>query len=489
MIEAKDLVIAASGTLLDALTALDRTGNGFLMVVDETRRLVGVVTDGDVRRALLRGRGNETRLGDVMRSNCVSLPVDTPTSEIRSRIKGSISFIPLVDVEGRPVDYASPSRQHRHPVAEPRLAGNESLYVEECVRTGWISSQGRFVKQFEEMMAAFHEVPYALAVSNGTVALHLALVSLGVRRGDEVIVPDFTFAATANAVIHAGATPVLVDVDPETWVMTPEAVERAINARTRAIIPVHLYGHPCRMTEICELAKRYNLAVVEDCAESFGARYDGRIAGSFGDAGCFSFFGNKTITTGEGGMVLFQDRSLYERARCLRDHGMSAQRRYWHEEVGYNYRLTNLQAAIGVAQMERVDEIQAGKQKLALEYLRHLGGLEGITFPPCGERADPVCWLYTVMIDELLGLTREEVSCRLLRNGIETRPVFHPLHVMPAFREYAVGGDYPVANSLSERGLSLPSATTLSIEDIARIASTIRAITQVRRMTVEATNL
>jgi perosamine synthetase len=488
MINVDDLVVPASGSLLDALKALDRTGSGFLMAVDESGRMAGVVTDGDVRRALLRGVGNETLLGEVMQRDCLSLPVDTPTPEIRSRIKGRISFIPLVNEEGRPVDYASASRQHRHPVAEPQLAGNESLYVEECVRTGWISSQGRFVKQFEEMVAAFHGVPHALAVSNGTVALHLSLVSLGIGPGDEVIVPDFTFAATANAVIHAGATPVLVDVDPETWVMTPKAVELAITPRTRAIIPVHLYGHPCRMTEICELAKLHKLAVVEDCAESFGARYDGQITGSFGDAGCFSFFGNKTITTGEGGMVLFQNRKLYEHAQCLRDHGMSPQRRYWHEETGYNYRLTNLQAAVGVAQMERIDDIQARKKNLAAEYCRHLEGLEGIAYPPRGERAEPVCWLYTVMIEELLGLTREEVSHRLLSNGIETRPVFHPLHVMPAFQMFAAGGDYPVTVSLSKRGLSLPSATTLNAGDIARIASTIRSITHVRRMTVEAAN-
>jgi perosamine synthetase len=332
------------------------------------------------------------------------------------------------------------------------------------------------------MMAEFHSVPHALAVSNGTVALHWALISLGIGPGDEVIVPDLTFAATANAVLHAGATPLFVDVDPETWNIDIGAVEGALTKRTRAVMPVHLYGHPCEMDSLMALARQRNLLVIEDCAEALGARFKGQLVGGFGDAACYSFFGNKTLTTGEGGIILFRGTSVYDRARMLRDHGMSKERRYWHLEVGYNYRLSNLQAAIGVAQMERAESILARKRAVARQYNGALAVVPGIGLPPCASWADPVYWLYTIRLADDLGITRDDLANRLLLNGIETRPVFYPLHQMPPFKKFSGVAGFPVTDRLSRTGLSLPSAVTLRDEDIDGVAANVKAIIEVRQM-------
>lgn len=481
-----DLIVERGVSIRNALAPLDRGGRGFLMVVDESGVLVGVLTDGDIRRAMLSGVTPADSVAQAMREDFVSLPVDASTSEISRALSERIAFVPLVDDVGRPADYASHTRHRRFPVAEPLLDGNEAEYLLECVRTGWISSQGPFVRAFESAVAEFHDAPHALSVINGTAALHLALVSLGVGPGDEVIVPDFTFAATANAVLHAGASPVFVDVDPDTWTLDVGAASRAVTERTRAIIPVHLYGHPTDMEPLVALARERSIFIVEDVAEAFGARARGQLVGTFGDAACFSFYGNKTLTTGEGGLILFRDEAVHERAAMLRDHGMSRDRRYWHLEVGYNYRLTNLQAAVGTAQMERVQSILLRKRALAERYTAHLAGIPGVNLPPRAEWADPVCWLYTLHIDAGLGLTRDELAARLLLNGIETRPVFEPLHRMPPFERFAPGSDYPVTDRLAAGGLSLPSAVTLEDADVDAITSSIRAIVDVRHMHVAA---
>ncbi len=461
-----ELIVVQSATIRQALERLDRDGRGFLLVVDPAGVLVGVLTDGDVRRALLRGETPEAPVAAAMCAGFVSLPVDTSTEAINAVLDDRIRFVPLVDDAGRPVDYASHGRHHRFPVAEPLLNGNEAEYLLECVRSGWISSQGAFVHAFEEAIRAFHEMPFALATSNGTTALHLALVALGIGPGDEVLVPDLTFAATAAAVVHAGATPVFVDVDPATWTMDVDAALEAVTARTRAIVPVHLYGHPCD-PRLVEGARARGLLVVEDVAEALG------------------FFGNKTVTTGEGGMLLFRDEHVARRAALLRDHGMAPDRRYWHLEVGFNYRLTNLQAAVGVAQMERVDEILQRKRALAERYTAALAGAPGLEPPPRAPWADPVCWLYTIRVGGL-DISRDELAERLLQRGVETRPVFQPLHEMPAFARYANGGRFPASEELARTGLSLPSAVTLREAEVDAIVRSVRSIVEVRRLQVAA---
>jgi perosamine synthetase len=271
------------------------------------------------------------------------------------------------------------------PIMEPDLSGNEKEYLIDAVDSGWVSSKGKYVDQFENDLAIFHNVDFALAVSNGTVALHLALVSLGIGSGDEVIVPNLTFASSVNSIIHAGASPVLADVNAETYNIDCENLEKYITPKTKAIMPVHLYGNPCDMDEIHQIAKKHHLLVIEDNAEGLGSKYRGKLTGTFGDAGTFSFFGNKTITTGEGGAIIFQDKKAYEHAKVLRDHGMSPAKRYWHEYIGFNYRLTNIQAAIGCAQLERISDFLENKKAIVERYMIGLSSIKSIQFQKSDE--------------------------------------------------------------------------------------------------------
>lgn len=471
----ESLLVPAGTRLRETINQLDRAGTGFLLVVDHTGKLTGVLTDGDLRRSLLRGLSLTSSIDSVARSDCVTLPYTASTEAINATLNSRITFVPLLDESGCPVDVAQQHVHHHIPLAQPYLAGNEEIYLMECVRTGWISSQGRFVGLFEKMLSEFHADTPALTVCNGTVALHLALETLGIGPGDEVVVPDFTFAATANAVIHAGASPVFVDVAPETWTMDPVAVERALTPHTKAIIPVHLYGHPCDMDPLLEIARSRDLAVIEDCAEALGARYKGRLVGTFGHAACFSFFGNKTVTTGEGGAVLLAREVDFNRAKMLRDHGMDSKKRYWHQLAGYNYRMTNLQAALGVAQMERVESILASKQALGRRYLDFLKQEKSLVMPPQALWAEPVNWLFTLLVSRESNLTPAEMITRLAQQGIETRPVFFPLHAMPAFKGCCGAGDFPVTEHLAATGLSLPSALTLSDLDVDTVAAALIA--------------
>ncbi|MBC7235761.1 MAG: DegT/DnrJ/EryC1/StrS family aminotransferase [Chloroflexi bacterium] len=349
------------------------------------------------------------------------------------------------------------------PVAEPDLSGNELKYVSECVETEWVSSLGKYVGAFEEAMAARCGRRYAVSVCNGTAALHLALVVLGIGPGDEVIVPSLTFVATANAVRYTGATPVFVDAEPRYWQLDPERLETLITPRTKAVIPVDLYGHPVDMDAVEKVARRYGLAIIEDAAEAHGARYKGRPCGGLGDMSCFSFYGNKVITTGEGGMILTDDPQWYERARFLRDHAMSATERYYHPEIGFNYRLTNIQAALGLAQVERIDEFIAGKRRHAQQYAARLSGVPGITLAPEAEWAFNVYWMYSILVGEAYPLTRDELMAALRQRGIDTRPFFRAIHTLPPYV-----GDHalPVAEDLAARGINLPSATKLTDEQI-----------------------
>jgi len=327
------------------------------------------------------------------------------------------------------------------------MGEKELEYVSECILTGWVSSAGKFVRQFEEMFASFCGAKYAIATSNGTTALHLAILALDIGPGDEVIVPTLTFIASANSVRYTGATPIFVDSDPYTWNIDPELVEAAITPSTKAIMPVHLYGHPADMDPILEIARRYELAVIEDAAEAHGALYKGIRVGSLGDIGCFSFYGNKIVTTGEGGMVVTNHAELAKKMRVLRDHGMTPEQRYYHHVLGYNYRLTNIQAAIGVAQMEKVETILESKARIARTYDEALADIPGISLPPQAEWAVNVYWLYSILVDEkTYGMSRDQLIALLTENGFETRPFFPPVHMQPI---YASPIQLPVAERLS----------------------------------------
>ncbi|MEQ1727507.1 MAG: aminotransferase class I/II-fold pyridoxal phosphate-dependent enzyme [Vicinamibacterales bacterium] len=489
--ELERLLVQADIDLAAALRAIDANGQGLVFVVDAGRQLLGVVTDGDARRALMAGRHLTTPVVEVMNPRPASMPVESPTGDVLTRLRrrggiGGFTHLPLLDANGRVVDYASVFRAHRVPIAAPELSGNELSYVVDCIRTGWISSQGSYIRDFESAFAAFCGAPHAVAVSNGTVALHLALVTLGVGPGDEVIVPDFTFAASINAVLHAGATPVIVDVDRDTWTIDPARVAAAVTAKTTAIMPVHLYGQPCSMDALEEIARTHDLWILEDCAEALGSSYRGRRVGTLGDAAAFSFFGNKTITTGEGGMLVFTDGELASRARRLRDHGMSPQRRYWHEEVGFNYRMTNLQGAIGLAQIERIDDFLLRKRRLSAAYDAALADVSGIAVRQPPDWSDSVCWLYSCLVEPAAPLTRDELIERLQLAGIESRPVFYPLHEMPPYQRFSTGASLPVTTDISRRAISLPSAVGMREEDQAAVAQAVRGILSLRRLVPSA---
>lgn len=357
------------------------------------------------------------------------------------------------------------------PVAEPCLGEEELQNIIEVVKSGWISSIGKFIGEFEQKFASYCGQKYGVATSNGTVALHLALKALGVEEGDEVIVPTLTFVATANAVTYCNAKPVFVDSHPDYWCIDPEEIEEKITRRTKAIIPVHLYGHPCDMKPIMDISKVHNLYVIEDAAEAHGAEYRGKKVGSFGDISCFSFYGNKIITTGEGGMCLTDNEELAERMRFLRDQAMNPNKRYWHDAIGFNYRMTNLQAAVGVAQLEKLDGFIERKRQIAYWYAEELKGLQEkglIKLHPEMPWAKCVYWMYSVLVENE---NRDNLMKKLEERGIGTRPFFYPMHVLPP---YQTKKRYPVAEELSKKGVNLPSVLDLNKEDVRYIIEIIR---------------
>lgn len=356
-------------------------------------------------------------------------------------------------------------------VAQPKLAGNEREYVLDCIDTNWISSIGKYISAFEETFAKFCNVKHAIATNNGTTALHLALVALNLQPGDEVIVPTVTYIATANVVRYCGATPVLVDVCADTMNIDPIAIEKKITAKTRGIIPVHLYGHPAEMDVINALAKKHNLWVVEDAAEAHGAEVNGRKVGSLGTCATFSFFGNKIVTTGEGGMVTTNDDELADKLRLFRGQGMDPKRRYWFPVIGYNYRMTNIAAAIGVAQMETIDQALASRALLAKWYDEAFAAYEDkIVIPKQLSWAKHVFWMYTIYLRDGDEFKREKVRQYMDEMGIETRPVFYPMHVLPPYAEDTA---YPVADLWASRGINLPTHQDLTQTDVQRIVETL----------------
>ncbi len=360
------------------------------------------------------------------------------------------------------------------PVACPVLSGNEKKYVNECLDSSWISSAGKFISQFEEAFAAFCGVRYAVSSNNGTTALHLALLALGAGPGDEVIVPTLTYIASANAIRYCGAHPVFVDSEPRTMNIDPFAIEKRITSATKGIMVVHLYGHPVDIDPILEIARRHNLFVIEDAAEAHGATYRGRTVGGLGDAGTFSFFGNKIITTGEGGMITTDRADLNDRLRLLRGQGMDLQRRYWFPVIGYNYRMTNIEAALGLAQLERVEEHRNIRQSIAAWYNNCLADLSDvITTPIVEDWAYHAFWMYTIILKDACPVTRDELMARLAARGIETRPVFYPMHVLPPYLDST--SKYPVADFLSTRGINLPTHELLTEGDVRYIVGQIRS--------------
>jgi perosamine synthetase len=362
------------------------------------------------------------------------------------------------------------------PVCEPFLTGRELEYVADCLKSNWISSQGKYIQQFEQSFARYCGCQYGISTTNGTTALHLALAALGIGAGDEVIIPTFTMIATAFAVAYTGARPVLVDAEPESWNMDTSQIESMITPKTKAIMPVHIYGHPCDMDPIKEVARKRHLYVIEDAAEAHGAEYKGKKAGGIGDVNCFSFYANKIITTGEGGMVVTNNAKVAERARALKDLGHSKEKRFLHTDIAFNYRMTNLQAAIGLAQFERIDELVERRRAHAHLYNSLLKDIKGIRTPAEKEWAKNVYWMYGILIEDDFGVSRDDLMERLKDKEIETRAFFIPVHQQPAFLKTNLfhGESYPVADKISQSGLYLPSGSGLSREQIEYVCRAVK---------------
>ncbi len=351
------------------------------------------------------------------------------------------------------------------PVSEPTLLGNEEKYVLDCLRSNWISSKGRYTQTFEEAFTSFCGVKHAIAVANGTAALHVALLALGAGENDEIIVPTLTYVATANAVTYCGARPVFADCEFDTWNIDVGQIESLITQRTKGIIVVHLFGHPVDMDPLLEIAEKHELFVLEDTAEAHGAVYKGRKVGTMGDAATFSFYGNKIITTGEGGMVTTNSDVIAERIRLLKGQGMDPQRQYWHPVIGYNYRMTNIQAAIGLAQLERVEELIKRHRCNAHLYSELLKESSSLVLPVEKKWANHVYWVYGILLKDSQQ-SRSQVMEDLAKRGIETRPFFYPVHLMPPYyRDISL----PIAEMISAQGIILPSSANLLKDNIRQV--------------------
>ena len=363
------------------------------------------------------------------------------------------------------------------PVNEPVVGPEERALVLEALDSGWISSAGTYIDRFEEEFASYCGRNHGVAVANGTVALQLAVACLDLEPGDEIIMPAFTIVSCALAAVYNGAVPVLVDAEPDTWCMDTSQIEAKITSRTRAIMPVHIYGHPVEMDVVTDIAARNDLRVVEDAAEAHGATYHGLRCGSFGDASCFSFYANKIVTTGEGGMVLTDDDRLAELARSRRNLCFGSGRRFVHEDLGFNFRITNLQAALGVGQLGRIEQVIGRKREMARAYADGLRGLP-LALPVERPRVTNVYWMYGVVLDESVDFGADAFAMQLAERGVQTRPFFVGMHEQPALRRRGLfeAERYPVTERISSRGLYLPSGQALTDEQIHRVIQAVRDV-------------
>ncbi len=457
----QNFVCRPSDSLLSVIERCLKNTLGRCLVLDDEGRPSGEVSLDEIRLVLRDGRLTSFHNWADHLAIQPGHNADLPQA---SKLMADL------DAEGRVRTIACDRSRDHVQIARPDLSHLEFRLLLDAFLSSWISSSGEYITAFQDGFANLLGCKHAIAVSNGTMALHLALAALDIGPGAEVILPDLTFAATINAVIHCGATPVIVDIDPVSWALDPAKVRRALTRRTRAILPVHLYGRPADLGALSELAAPRGIALVEDCAEALGARYEGRMVGGIGAIGCFSFFANKTITTGEGGMCVTNDDALAARLKELRDHGMAPGRRYWHERPGFNGRMTNLQAAIGVAQLARLPEIVARNESLEALYRQHLAAVPGIALPPqLPNLVEPAIWLVSALVPAEKRDTLIEAAAIA---GIDLRPFFYSLSTMPPYRRY--GRRCPNSQHLSARGINLPTSNAVDevvVEKLAAIAA------------------
>ncbi|HZQ01674.1 MAG TPA: aminotransferase class I/II-fold pyridoxal phosphate-dependent enzyme [Reyranella sp.] len=461
-------VCRRSDSVFSAIEKCLDNGLGSCLVVEENERLVGRISLDDIRRSILDG----VTLPDLTVEHQLAAKRAQASAHLRNDTADNDVLRAIVDHHGHLTGVQVDRSMQPIQVSRPDLSHREFRSVLEAFISSWISSKGPYVEKFEGDFSEYVGAGHGIAVTNGTVALHLALMALGIGPGDEVIVPDLTFAATINAVLYCGAQPVIVDVDANTWTMTREIVEAACTSRTRAIIPVHLYGRPAEIGPIVEFARGRGIAVIEDCAEAPGARYGGKMVGQHGDIGCFSFYANKIVTTGEGGMCLTDSPELATSLRCMRDHGMTPGRSYWHERIGYNYRLTNLQAAIGHAQMWRIGKVLERNHRIERLYRRALAGIPGVRFAATmGREYEPVVWLASVLVP---AQHRDAIIAAAQADRIEMRPFFYRLSDLPPYAGYA--RHCPNSAALSASGINLPTSRDVDDQVVERVVGIFRSV-------------
>ncbi len=458
-------IITLPKGLKDILKKININEQGVIFIVNENLKLIGSISDGDIRRSILEGK-KITEIVNIESSlvnkNFVSVKynsnIEQITVKLDKEVNGKkIKCLPLVDDDGKILDIATKERIKSFPLSNLKINEEAINNVLEALTSGWLSSKGIYISKFEELFSNYLGGGTAVAVSSGTSALELGLKSLGIGIGDEVLVPDFTFAASINAIINTGATPVIVDVEKETWTIDINEIEEKITDKTKAILPVHVYGQPCRIDEILSIAKAKKLFVIEDCAESLGAKYKNRLVGLDFDCSCHSFFANKTITTGEGGMVVYQDPNIAAKARKIMNHGMSEKYKYQHDMVGSNYRMTNLQAAVGVAEIKNVESYLKERKKIFEIYDNQLSDFSNIGLLPKNNWSENSLWLYTILLKDFSAKERNDLIKRLSKRGIECRPGFTSLSKMKPFGIYA-DKKLEVSNYLSDKSISLPSS-------------------------------
>jgi len=457
-------ICKASENLIAVIEKCLDNGLGACLVVADDNHLVGRVALDDIGKAVLEGALLNPTIGQHL---------EALGHRLHNNASANANVLrPLLDGTGGLIGVEIDRSTQHIQVARPDMSRYEFRTVLDAFLSSWISSRGPYVEKFEQEFRAFIGTGHGIAVSNGTVALHLALLALNVGPGDEVIVPDLTFAATINAVLYCGATPVIVDVDRRTWCMNLASVEKACTIRTKAIIPVHLYGRPAEIGPITAFAARQGIGVVEDCAEAPGARYAGRPVGQFGAVSCFSFYANKIVTTGEGGMCLTSSPELAQSIRLLRDHGITPNRSYWHERVGYNYRITNLQAAIGHSQLWRIEDTLARNRSITAMYQDALKGIPGVRFPPALDPIyQPVVWLTCVQVPPE---RRDELLMAAFEAKIEMRPFFHSLSTLPPYERYA--RHCPNSLELAATGINLPTSRSVDSQVAERVARVFRDV-------------
>lgn len=471
----KEVTVSLDSNIKTVLKNIEKSGEGFCFIVDEFFKLKGVVTDGDLRRALLSGKKLNQNIKVILKKNYVKLKAADSgnNKKILNILNKKIKCIPIINNSNTLVEYVSFERFKRVSLAKPSLSGNETEYLLDCVKTGWISSTGKYVQKFKEKFEKFTKLKNCIPVSNGTVALQLAIKSLEIEKGAEIIVPNMTFASPVNAIIHSNCKPVLCDIRSDTACIDETKIESLITKKTKAIIVVHLYGHSCNMNKIKRIAKKNKLLIIEDSAEAFGTKYLNKHVGYSGDASTFSFFGNKTLTTGEGGMVSFKSKKIYNRALVLRDHGMSKNKKYWHEYVGFNFRLTNLQSAIGCAQLERANSFIRSKRRLANLYEKNLKSLDIFEFPIEKDFCRHSYWLYTLKLKKKFAKHKYKLINFLSLNGFEVRDVFFPMSKMQIYKNYKKSKSLNNSIDFSNRAFSLPSAHDVTEKDIKNIKKSI----------------